>query len=134
MPEAMDVASGISPERLVRVREQARTSILGDALNYPMPHLQRDFGVPDLGDRFRAPLQTDVPALFLTGTLDGRTYPEEHAETIAGFSRATHVVVENAGHNLFMVSPEVTQVIVEFMKGRPLTKPRIAIDPPRFAY
>lgn len=134
MPEAMDTASGISPVRLELVLDQARTAILGDALNFPMPHLAGAFGVPDLGDEFRTQRRTDAPALFLTGTLDGRTYPEEHAAIIKSFSRATQVIVENAGHNLFMVSPRVTDVIVEFMQGRPVSARRIAIDPPRFAY
>lgn len=134
MPEATDNASGVSRERLKLVREQARTAILGDALNYPMPHQWGDFGVPDLGDGFRTEGKTDVPALFLTGTLDGRTYPEEHAEIRKAFSNATQVTVENAGHNLLMVAPEVTQVIVQFMKGQPVTRTRIAIDPPKFVY
>ena len=134
MSQAMDTASGISPARLELVREQARTAILGDALNFPMPHLQGAFGVPDLGEEFRTHARTDVPALFLTGTLDGRTYPEEHAAIIESFSRATQVVVENAGHNLFMVSPLVTDVIVEFMRGRRVPTTRIVIAPPRFAY
>lgn len=38
MPEAMDAASGISEERLRQVQMQARTSIVGDVLNFPMPH------------------------------------------------------------------------------------------------
>jgi pimeloyl-ACP methyl ester carboxylesterase len=134
MSEAMDSASGISAERLKLVEEQARTSLLGDALNFPMPQLLGAYGVPDLGDDFRAPVTSAVPALFLSGTLDGRTYPESAAATAARFSNATHVLIENAGHNLFMVSPDVTEVIVAFLEGKPIERTRIVLPAPTFAY
>jgi pimeloyl-ACP methyl ester carboxylesterase len=133
MPLMMDIASGISGQRLNLVKNQAKTSLLGDALNFPMPHLAGLFGeIPDLGDVFRENVQTDVPALFLTGTLDGRTYPEAHEEIMQGFSQATQIIVENAGHNIFMVSPEITKIIVSFMKGKPINKTHLKIAPPKF--
>jgi pimeloyl-ACP methyl ester carboxylesterase len=75
-----------------------------------------------------------VPTLFMSGTLDGRTYPESAAETAARFENATHVVIENSGHNLFMVSPEVTEVILEFLEGKPVTRNRIVLPTPTFVY
>ena len=134
MSEAMDVASGITARRLELVGEQAQTSLLGDALNFPMPHLLGAYGVPDLGDAFRAPVVSAVPTLFLSGTLDGRTYPESAAETAARFANGTHVLVESAGHNLFMVSPEVTEVILAFLEGKPVARERIVLPTPRFVY
>ena len=88
------------------------------------------FGDLDLGDAFRIPVRTDVPTLLLSGTLDGRTYPESQRETVAGFTDLTPVLVENAGHNLFMVSPEVGSTVVAFMRGEPVTNRRILIPPP----
>ena len=85
-------------------------------------------------DEFRAPVVSTVPTLFLSGTLDGRTYPESAAETAARFANGTHVLIENAGHNLFMVSPEVTEVILAFLEGRPIARERIVLPTPRFAY
>lgn len=134
MSEAMDSASGISAPRLKLVEEQARASLLGDALNFPMPQLFGAYGVPDLGDDFRAPVTSAVPTLFLSGTLDGRTYPESAAETASRFSHATHVLIENSGHNLFMVSPDVTEVIVAFLEGKPIDRTRIVLPTPRFIY
>jgi pimeloyl-ACP methyl ester carboxylesterase len=134
MSQAMDAASGISAGRLRLVQEEARTAILGDMLNFPMPHLADAWGVPDLGEEFRAPLRSDVPALFLSGTLDGRTYPESAAETAAGFANATHILIENAGHNLFMVAPEVTEVILAFMRGENPEPRPIRIPLPRFPH
>ena len=52
MPLAMDRASGISAQRLAQVREEATTSLLGDYLNFPMPHVIDELGALDLGDGF----------------------------------------------------------------------------------
>jgi pimeloyl-ACP methyl ester carboxylesterase len=134
MSEAMDEASGITARRLELVRKQAQPSLLGYALNFPMPQLAGAYGVPDLGDEFRAPVVSAVPTLFLSGTLDGRTYPESAAETAARFSNATHVLIENSGHNLFMVSPEVTEVILAFLEGKPVARKRIVLPTPTFVY
>lgn len=132
MPLAMDVASGISDDRLALVEAQAKTALIGDYLNFPMPHLR---GVPeglDLGDAFRENPASDIATLLLSGTLDGRTYPESQREALSGMSDLTVVTVVNAGHNLFMVSPEVTETIKTFMRGEKVTKTEIGIAPPVF--
>ena len=128
----MDVASGISDDRLALVEAQAKTALIGDYLNFPMPHLR---GVPeglDLGDAFRENPASDIPTLLLSGTLDGRTYPESQREALSGMSDLTVVTVVNAGHNLFMVSPEVSETIKTFMRGEKVTKTEIGIAPPVF--
>jgi pimeloyl-ACP methyl ester carboxylesterase len=135
MGEAMDAASGISPERARLVARQARTSLLGDALNFPIPHIDTAvLGVQDLGEAFRRPVTSDVPTLFLSGTLDGRTYPESAAKIARRFSRATHVIVENGGHNLFEADPAIGAAVVTFMKGKPLDKTTIRLSPPTFLH
>ena len=110
MSLAMDVASGIGAERLALVRAQAATSLLADTLNFPMPQLAGALPDLDLGDAFRKAPASDVPTLILSGTLDGRTYPESAREAASGLSAARFVLVEGAGHNLFMTSPEVEAV------------------------
>ena len=130
MSEAMDVASGISAGRLRLVEEQARSALLGNVLNYPMPHLRSAFGPLDLGDEFRRAPESDIPTLLLSGTLDGRTYPVSQLEAVAGLSNLTHVLIHNAGHNLFMVSPEVTDVILSFMRGEEVARREISVELP----
>ena len=132
MPLTMDVASGITDARLARVREQAKTALLGDYLNFPMPHFNKLFAGIDLGDEFREDPVSDVPTLLLSGTLDGRTYPASQREALSGMSNLTVVTVVNAGHNLFMTSAEVTEVIQQFMRGEKVTKTEITIAPPSF--
>ena len=84
----------------------------------------------DLGDAFREPPVSDVPVLVLSGTLDGRTYPESQREAVAGLQKVHIVTIEDAGHNLFMSSPEVTKVIQSFMRGDTVGVTRIKVDIP----
>jgi len=64
--------------------------------------------------------------------LDGRTYPDSQREATAGFSNLTPVTIENAGHNLFMVSQEVTETILAFMRGETIEKTRLSVELPAF--
>lgn len=132
MSDAMDSASGISPERMHIYKMQAPQSILRGMLNYPYPHAFGDLGVKDLGPSFREPVKTNIPTLFLSGTLDGRTFPEETWEIMRGFEKGMQVIVENAGHDLFMSDPEVGKTIVAFFKGQNPEKTLIHIPPPTF--
>jgi len=133
MSEAMDIASGISPARLARVEAEARTSVLGDAHNFPMPHLLGAIPGVDLGEAFRQSIRIDTPALLVAGSLDGRTPLEEQAEVIAQFQNRTQVHVENAGHNVFESHPEVTPLLVRFFGEQPVADTRLTLPPPTFA-
>ncbi|TYT26607.1 alpha/beta fold hydrolase [Luteimonas viscosa] len=128
MPLGMDLASGISRRSLDRFEREAKAAILGGYLNFPMPQL--DLLVPglDLGDRFRRDPRSCLPVLVLIGTLDGRTYPDGQREAVRGLSNAEITVVVNAGHNLFMTSPEVTGRIQSFMRGEQSALDRIVVD------
>jgi len=98
-----------------------------------MPHLIGAFGLDDLGEGFRKPVKTDVRTLILTSTLDGRTYPAAATEAIEGFSNATQVIVENGGHNVFMQSPEISDIILRFMRGEAVPA-TVTLEPPKFLY
>ncbi|MEO6228394.1 MAG: alpha/beta hydrolase [Thermomonas sp.] len=132
MPLAMDVASGIGDPRLALVEQQAKTALLGDTLNFPMPQLRDAFPQLDLGDGFRTAPVSHVPTLMLTGTLDGRTYPDSHREATAGLDHLQTITVINAGHNLFMTTPEVRVAIERFMRGQPAISSTIVAPVPRF--
>lgn len=132
MPLAMDVASGVGAERLARIEREAETALLGDALNYPMPQLNGALGL-DLGDEFRKRPKSAIPTLVLTGTLDGRTYPAEQSDAVAGLRNVTKITVENAGHNLFMLSPEITETIARFMRADRIEQEKITVPTPSFA-
>ena len=98
MQLAMDYASGASAERSQLIEAQRRDALLDDTFNLPFPFVGDALGVDDLGDDFRAPVQSDVPTLFCAGTLDGRT-PITNAEAARqGFRNSHLVVVEGATH------------------------------------
>jgi pimeloyl-ACP methyl ester carboxylesterase len=132
MPEAMDLASGISPRRLAMIEEEAKTAVLGDAFNLPMPHLIGAIPGVDLGDEFRAPIPIETPALLVAGSLDGRTPLEEQAEVIAQFQRKSQVLVENAGHNVFEAHPEVQTLLVKFFREEAVSDTTLTLPPPKF--
>lgn len=132
MPYAMDAASGLSAERAARLERERRETLLGDAINLPFPAVIDALGVPDLGPAFRAPVETDVPALFISGTLDGRTPVSNADEVRAGFSNSAHLVLENAGHSdpLFLSSPRIEAVMRAFLSGEPVADERVVVPLP----
>lgn len=132
MPEATDAASGISSRRMALFQVQAERALLGEVLNFPFPHLFGGYGVPDLGETFRANVETDIPTLFLNGTLDGRTFPEETWELMRGFENGFQVIVEYGGHDLFMIHPEVGEAVVRFFREGRIQKSLIHVPPPKF--
>jgi pimeloyl-ACP methyl ester carboxylesterase len=131
MPEAMDLASGATRARLALVTKEAETALLSDTLNYPMPHVMGIRPQIDAGDAFRAMFRSSVPALFISATLDGRTYPDEGNEEIRGFSNRRRLIVENGGHNIYEADQRVADAVLAFFKGEP-TPERIVMAPPRF--
>jgi pimeloyl-ACP methyl ester carboxylesterase len=131
MPEAMDLASGMTARRKAITETQAKTALLGDALNFPMPQIAGIRPQIDLGDGFRAPFRSDVPTLFISATLDGRTYPAEAKATVAGFSAGRRLIVENGGHNIYEADPRVADAVFAwFTGGEPPAS--IHLDPPKF--
>ena len=132
MPLAMDLASGIDDKMLVVVEKQAKTALLGDVLNFPMPQLRDALPELALDANFRKPPVSHVPTLVLSGTLDGRTYPDAHRAAVAGLDHAQVISVVNAGHNLFLLSPEITAAMERFMRGEPMASPTITVPLPDF--
>lgn len=131
MPELMDLASGISAPRLALVQREATTSLLGDAINFPMPHLAGLRPSLDLGDAFRAPFASDVPTLFISGTLDGRTAPVEAREELRSLRRGRQLLVVNGGHNIFEADRQVADAVVSFFRGGTVPD-TIRLAPPKF--
>jgi pimeloyl-ACP methyl ester carboxylesterase len=130
MPDAMDVASGITPARLALVREQAKTALLSDSLNFPMPYAANAIPGVDLGDRYRAPFRSRRPILVIAGDLDGRTPLEEQAEGVAGL-KYTQITVTNAGHDIFEAEPRLWPLMASFLAGQKVptqTITKLAID------
>jgi pimeloyl-ACP methyl ester carboxylesterase len=133
MSVAMDCASGASAARRKQIAAEAGTTLLADAINVPFPEVCAGLGIPDLGDDFRKPVRSKIPALLISGTLDGRTAPA-HAESLrAGMPNAVHLVIDGAGHSdpLFLSSPKILEAMKQFLAGEKVTITTAAAPPVR---
>lgn len=132
---AMDVASGQSPQRRARAEAQARQSLFGDGLNFPFPAIGEGLGLVDLGEGFRAPLRSDVPVLFISGTLDGRTPPANADALRPGLRNAHALRVRNASHHneLWTGHPAIARSIADFLAGHAVADAVLEVPPPVFA-
>jgi len=122
----MDCASGGTRSRFARIEREKQTAVLGALIDFPFPKVCAAWNQKDLGDGFRAAFKTDVPTLFISGTLDGRTPVSNARETGKGFSNGRHLIIERAGHSddLLVSSTEIAEAMAAFLQtGRtPITK------------
>jgi pimeloyl-ACP methyl ester carboxylesterase len=128
-----DCASGASPERLARIEQETQAGMLAH-LDFPIPDVCAAWGVPTLPAHDRTPVRSGVPTLFISGTLDGRTPPSNAEEVRKGFPHSYHVLIEGGGHgnDLFVSSPEIQPVMVEFMKTGRVVENHITLSRLRF--
>jgi pimeloyl-ACP methyl ester carboxylesterase len=114
-----DLASGASEGRMRKIREQIPGALLGNAINFPFddPEFQAVWSAPDLGPEFRAPVRSDIPALFISGTLDGRTSLGDAEEVRRGFSHNAHIIVVGASHNPYALTPALRDAMLQFARG-----------------
>jgi pimeloyl-ACP methyl ester carboxylesterase len=135
MAFAIECAAGATADRRRQIAAEAKTTLLGDAINFPFPDLCAAWKVPDSGDAVRQPVASDVPVLFISGILDGRTPPENAEQILRGFKNGVHLLLENTGHGdaLFLASSKILEAMQAFLRGQPLPGPRIAALPvPKF--
>ncbi|MEN1940429.1 alpha/beta hydrolase [Luteimonas sp. MJ246] len=135
MPLAMDVASGQSRQRRALAETQAKESLFGDALNFPFPMIGDGLGLKVLGEGYRAPLRSDVPTLFVSGTLDGRTPPANAEALLPGFGVAAHLLVRGASHDdeLWLGDPDIAGEVAGFLAGRGVSITELVVPPPVMA-
>jgi pimeloyl-ACP methyl ester carboxylesterase len=132
MAYGMRCSAGATSLRDQEIQVQARHSILGNALNGWYPAVCDALPSIDAGDLFRAPIISNVPVLFISGTLDSNTPPYQAEEVRWGMPRATHIIVPNAGHEDLEPNAEVQAVIAEYFAGNDVTSRRIALPTPDF--
>jgi pimeloyl-ACP methyl ester carboxylesterase len=129
----MDCASGVSKERQEQIRREAGETLLGDAINFPFPEICDVWGNPDLGDSYRSQVDSSVPTLLISGTLDGFTPVTNTEETAKGLPNSVHVIVDGGGHeDLLVGTQKAKEVILEFMKGAPISTKSIGFPPIKF--
>ena len=134
MSYMMDCASGQTAARRERIAREAKGTLLEDLFNFPFPDICTEWNAPDLGDEFRSPVKSDIPVLFISGTLDARTPISNAEEYRKGFSNSTHMIIEGAVHSdpLFLSSPKIKEGMMEFLRGQPVTMTKIQGAPLKF--
>ena len=107
---------------------------LGDVANGYLRATCATWPHDDLGDAFRAPVHSAVPALFISGTLDPRTPPATAEEVARGFPNGRHLVIEGGAHDddLLISSPRIGEVMLRFLSGEDVGGERISLAPLRF--
>jgi pimeloyl-ACP methyl ester carboxylesterase len=122
MTYAMHVASGASAARRAVIEQQAATSVFGNAINWGIgdEEFVRALGVVDLGESFRSSFRSDIPALLISGTLDGRTSEADARAAGAQFRRPTYVTINGAAHDFFFrPHPALKETLDSFLSGEP---------------
>ena len=86
------------------------------------------------GKTFRAPVKTRIPALFISGTLDVRTPPSSAEEVRRGLPNSIYLKIDGAVHSdpLFLSSPKIKDVMLEFMKGQKVSTTGITLERLKF--
>jgi pimeloyl-ACP methyl ester carboxylesterase len=132
MGAVVDQASGVTPERRAMIEAQAARSPFGGVANGLFPELGELWGVPDLGDDYRAPLLTDVPTLLISGEWDWHTPPYQAEKLNWGLGRGTHLIVGGAGHEQTLTHPDIRDAIVRFLRGEDVSDVKAAWPPLSF--
>ncbi|NNM19000.1 MAG: alpha/beta fold hydrolase [Croceitalea sp.] len=132
MSFAMDMQSGISEKRQKQVARQMDTSILGSTINFLLYEWMIALDFPQLPNEFRALESNQVNALLLSGSMDGRTYLGDGVEIAKKFDHGKHVIIENAGHDLYMQSPVIGEMVLDFFKGKQPNGDSIVLEPTVF--
>lgn len=129
MPFAMDMQSGISEQRKKKVEAQVDSRLLGSNINFLLFEWMTQLDFPQLPKAFREVKSNKVKALLLSGTLDGRTYLRSGIEIAKRFERGKHLIIENAGHDLYMQSPVISDLVLDFFKEKAINVNRIILEP-----
>ena len=132
MVYGMRCSAGATASRDREIADQARSSILGNALNAPYPEVCATLPAIDLGDAFRGPIYSDLPVLFISGTLDSNTPPYQAEEVRWGMPRAMHLIVPNAGHEDLEPNGDVQAVIADYFAGKDVSARRVVLPAPDF--
>jgi pimeloyl-ACP methyl ester carboxylesterase len=114
----MRATSGASTARWRRIVEEAKKSPFGTARCLFSPEIDAALALRDPGDAARASIESDVPALFVSGSLDANAPPEQAERIARGFPRGILLVVENAGHEDLLSHPESRKRVYDFIAGK----------------
>ncbi len=113
------LSSGASIKRWASIQKEAKESLFGNVVNFPFAAVKDYWPTKKLSFDTTLSLKTNIPTLFITGTLDCRTPVEQVELIMQGFLNASHIQVKNAGHEQAQWNAEVIdEIIPSFLKGK----------------
>lgn len=130
MANAMNCSAGWSTERKVTTAGQTKDALFSNINLAWAEQICKAVDVPN-GMGAASRLSSDVPALFISGTLDTNTPPFQAEEVRWGFPNSTHLIVENGGHET-LPSKAVQEVVADFFKGTDVRGRSVIFDTPKF--
>lgn len=112
------VASGASQARWTQIKKEAEESLFGNVVNFPFMGAMDQWPENKMKVNTLEPMKSDIPTLFITGTLDCRTPVAQVEETMKGFTNSTHIQVENAGHAQAIWDANINNIFIPaFLSG-----------------
>jgi len=134
MARAVNCTTGASPARAARAAAESRWALLGlpfDDLMVSSAYCRAIGPDPAPDSQIWRPFASDVPTLFVSGSLDSQTPPSQAEEVRYGFANGVHLVVENARHETLPLAA-VQDAIVDFFEGKDVSGRRLAAEPMAF--
>ena len=134
MARAVNCTTGASPARAARAAAESRWALLGlpfDDLMVSSAYCRAIGPDPAPDSQIWRPFASDVPTLFVSGSLDSQTPPSQAEEVRYGFANGVHLVVENARHETLPLAT-VQDAIVDFFEGKDVSGRRLAAEPMAF--
>jgi pimeloyl-ACP methyl ester carboxylesterase len=128
----MDEASGVDPARLDLVEKESAGFFFASVVNMGFDALAGQLGGRILGPDFRQPVRSNVPTLFVSGTLDSNTPPSQAEQVRTGFPRSWHLVIRNGGHEDCLWNKDVITAVVKFLKSGTSQSRVISLPVPDF--
>ncbi len=92
------LASGAIKARRTKIEAEAAKSLFGNVVNFSFSAVKDYWIENELSFDPTEAIITDIPTLFITGTLDCRTPIQQVEETRKSYTNSKHIKVENAGH------------------------------------
>ena len=89
-------------------------------------------GIGKLDENFRANFNSNLPALFLIGDRDGRTFMGEQLQTAKQFHHAKKILIKGGGHDSFLTDSQVIDAVQQFFNGKLKKIPSIHLNDPAF--
>ncbi len=115
MSMIMDNASGATKYRNNQIEYELKNSLFATVFEETSSNNEMNI---DLGDDFRSPFASNIPTLFMSGTLDFNTPPYQAEEVRWGFSSSEHIIIKNAGHEQIRYHPKASLAMLSFLKGK----------------